>query len=164
MAKGKKYPDSVKEKAYMTYLTCNNVNETARKMKIPYSTVAQWIKNKDVDPKYDKLRDEKKREFIDKSTEIIDAGLALLERRFRRALEQEKEIDQIIDEIFTDNDIEITTKQRQRLLSKIEELKLQNIKDITIAIGTLFDKRAIAKENESEDSDTSIRVTLDWKR
>lgn len=161
MARGKKYTDELKEKAYLMYATCGNINEVSRTLGIPYATVAGWLKAKaEAEPdKFDKVRDEKKKDFISKASTIIDKGLELLDKRFERALNQEQELDKAVEAIL---ESEISAKEKQALINKVRALQLHDVKAITVAIGTLYDKRVLAKEN-SEKGEKTI-ITLDWKR
>lgn len=147
MARGKKYSDEIKEKAYFMYATSGNINEVSKELNVPYATIAGWIKAKarDAPDEFDKLRDEKKKDFIEQSSSIIDKGLSILNRRFDRALNQEIELDMLIDEIASSDNDEISPKQKENLIRKIKSLELPDVKALTTAIGTLYDKRALAK-------------------
>ena len=75
----------------------------------------------------------------------IDKGLKLLDRRINTALEHEDELDELIDEIFTTDKEEISQDEKKALVNKIRSLQVQKLGEITTAIGTLYDKRALAK-------------------
>lgn len=153
MARGKKTPPEVIYKIMVSWSTTNNFKETARELKLPTATVKSIVdKNKDK-PEFVKLRDEKREEFSGKASEIIQKGLTLLNKRFDRAIAYEDDLDLLIDEIFATNKDELSQDEKNRLVAKIKALQLQDIKAITTAIGTLFDKRALA-EGESTGSVT----------
>lgn len=153
MARGKKTPPEVIYKIMTSWVTTNNFKETARELKLPTATVKSIVdKNKDK-PEFVKPRDEKREEFSGKASEIIQKGLTLLNKRFDRAIAYEDDLDLLIDEIFATNKDELSQDEKNRLVAKIKALQLQDIKAITTAIGTLFDKRALA-EGESTDSVT----------
>lgn len=160
MARGKKYSDEMKEKAYFMYATSGNINAVSKELGVPYATVAGWLKAKarDEPDEFDKLRDEKKRDFIEKSSDIIDKGLDLLDRRLDRALNQEIELDMLIDEIFSSDKEELSPKEKESLIRKIRALQLQDVKSITTAIGTLYDKRALAKGESTEKTTIEIKL------
>lgn len=46
MARGKKYTDEIKEKAYFMYAACGNFNEVSRQLGIPITTIKTWIDKK----------------------------------------------------------------------------------------------------------------------
>lgn len=166
MARGKKYSDELKEKAYFMYATSGNINEVSKELNVPYATVAGWIKAKarDAPDEFDKLRDEKKKDFIEKSSDIIDKGLGILDRRFDRALNQETELDMIIDEIASSDNDEISPKQKENLIRKIKALELPDVKALTTAIGTLYDKRALAKGESTENTQVEFKLPKDMMR
>ena len=79
MARGQKYPDDIKEKAFLLYATCGNYNEVSRELDVPITTIKGWIDKKNPD-ELDELRKKKKEEFVDKASDIIDKGLRLLKK------------------------------------------------------------------------------------
>ena len=162
MARGQKYPDEIKEKAFLLYATCGNYNEVSRQLCVPYATVKGWIDGKKPD-ELDKLREEKKRGFIDKASDIIDKGLRLLNRRLDRAIEHENDLDKLIDEIYRTGKEELSQEEKNRLVSKIRSLQIQNMRDITTAIGTLYDKRALAKGDSTDNQSIVIEIKGDAK-
>lgn len=74
MARGKKYTNDYKEQAYLMYATCENFNEVSRRLGVPVTTIKTWIDKKKPDG-LDELRTQKKMEFVDKASEIIDLAL-----------------------------------------------------------------------------------------
>lgn len=119
--RGKKYSDDVKEKAYALYAVNGSYTETSKVLGIPYNTISGWIKNKPPD-KFDKLRDEKKRDFIEQASEIIDIALDKLKKELEDG----------------ENDIPIN--------------------HLTTAIGTLYDKRALARGENTDNMSVSIKL------
>ena len=155
--RGKKYSDEIKEQAYALYAVSGNIAEVSKAIGVPANTISTWIKNKPPD-KFDELRDEKKRDFIKQASEIIDKGMILLDQRFERALEHEHELDLIIDQVFTADKDEISQKEKERLVQKIRALQLYDVKAITTAIGTLYDKRALAKGESTDNMSVQIKL------
>lgn len=128
----------------------NNYKETAADLGLSYSTVKDIVnKNKDK-PEFVKLREEKSAEFSQKASEIIQKGLTLLNRRFDRAINQEEDLDLLIDEIFDTPKTELSQDEKKKLVMKIAALQLQDVRAITTAIGTLFDKKALAEGKPTE--------------
>lgn len=109
MARGKK--TSMKE-IYLvmaSYAITNNFSETARQLNMPCATVQDIVKaNKDKD-EFLKLRQEKRDEFADKASIVIDKAL-------NRLVQQ-----------LDDEDRDIPTHH------------------LSTVIGTMYDKRALAK-------------------
>lgn len=85
---------------------------------------------------------EHKLQFADMAWESIFEALELGQRRVRRALEQEAELDKMIEIIQEDKDLHPKTKQS--LIAKVMALQIQGIRDISTYVGTLYDKQALA--------------------
>ena len=128
-----------------SYAVTNNYRETARLLKIPASTVTKIVKDNIDKPEFVKLCAEKKEDFAAAATEVIDKGLFLLNRRFDVAIRHEGTLERLIDEIYSSDKKELSQDEKNRLVSQIRILQLQRIGDITTAIGTLYDKRALAQ-------------------
>lgn len=161
MSRGKKYSDDIKELAYALYAVNGSKQETARQIKektgvtVAANTITDWINKKPPDG-FDELREEKKRGFIENANAIIDKGMQIMDRRFTRALEQEEEIDELIGMVSKTDDM--SDKQKDSITRKLSALQLHDIKALTTAIGTLYDKRALA-QGESTDN-TKIEFKL----
>lgn len=162
---GKKYSDDIKEQAYLLYATSGSFAETARQLGVARSTIKGWIDRKKLDEpdEFERLRTEKKEEFIDKASEIIDKGLKLLDRRINTALEHENELDLLIDEIFRSDKDELSQEEKGRLVNKIKSIQVQKLGEITTAIGTLYDKRALAKGDSTQNTKVSVELSMDEK-
>lgn len=150
MSRGKKTPPEVIYQIMTSWTVTNNYKETARELDLPYMTVKSIVdKNKDK-PEFVKLRNEKMSEFSTRASEIIQKGLTLLNRRLDRALASEEDLDLLIDEIYATDKEELSQDEKNRLVNKIRTLQVQNMKDITTAIGTLYDKKALADGKPTE--------------
>lgn len=133
-----------------SWTVTNNYKETARDLDLPYMTVKSIVdKNKDK-PEFVKLRNEKMSEFSIRASEIIQKGLTLLNKRLDRAIASEEDLDLLIDEIYATDKEELSQDEKNRLVSKIRTLQIQNMRDITTAIGTLYDKKALADGKPTE--------------
>ena len=109
MARGKKTSPEVIYQVMTSWAVTNNYNETANALNMAVSSVKKIVQdNKDKD-EFAKLCTEKREEFSDKASKLIDM---LLERLENELDNEDKEIP---------------------------------INHITTAIGTLYDKRALAK-------------------
>ena len=157
---GKKTSPEDIYKIMTTWITNRNYRETARILGVPYSTVKEIVtKNKDKD-EFVKLCSQKEQEFSDKASEIIDKGLLLLNRRLDRAMNEEESLDLLIDEIFATDREELTQDEKNKLITKIRSLQLQDVKAITTAIGTLFDKRALARGDSTQNIDFATNFDI----
>lgn len=151
MARGKGYSGGEKEKVYALWADGETPATIAKRLKIPQSTVRTWIKSKPPD-EFDEVRGEKKRArtraFIKQADDIISDGMELLAARFKRALTKESELDVLLAEIARDRDM--MPEQKAALIKKLKELQLSDVRSLTIAIATLYDKRELAKGREGE--------------
>lgn len=129
MARGKKYPDEIKEKAYFMYATCGNIEEVSRALNIPASTLSGWLKAKarDSPDEFEELRNKKKKDFIDRSSELIDLAF-----------------DKLQDKLSGDDDIPVN--------------------HLTTVIGTLYDKRALAKGENTENMQVEFKLPKDMMK
>lgn len=158
MPRGKKTSPETVYQIMTSWTVTNNYKETAADLGLSYSTVKDIVtKNKDK-PEFVKLREKKKEEFSKQADEIIQKGLTLLNRRFDRAINQEEELDILINEIFATNKVEISQDEKTKLVTKIRALQLQDVKAITTAIGTLFDKKALAEGKSTENVAIEIKL------
>lgn len=150
MSRGKKTPPEVVYQVMTSWTVTNNYKETARDLGLPYTTVKSIVDNNKDKPEFVKLRHEKMAEFSNRASEIIQKGLTLLNKRFDRAIASEEDLDILIDEIYATDKEELSQDEKNRLVNKIRALQLQDIKAITTAIGTLYDKKALTDGNPTE--------------
>ena len=122
MSRGKKTPPEVIYQVMTSWAVTDNINETAKLLGLPYSTVEGIVdKNKDKE-EFVKLRGEKKDDFCKKADSIISKALNRLERDIDNA---EKEIP---------------------------------INHLTTVIGTLYDKRALARGESTENTKITFEL------
>lgn len=161
MARGKKYGDDIRELAYALYAVNGNKEETARQIlaqtgvKVASNTIIGWINNRPPDG-FEELRAEKKKDFIESANAIIDKGMQIMDRRFTRALEQEQDIDSIIDVVSADG--ELSAKEKEGIVRNLRGLQLHDIKALTTAIGTLYDKRALAQGESTANTNIEFKL------
>ncbi len=160
MAQGKKTAPEDIYKIMTTYVITHNYRETARTLDMPFSTVKDIVQKNWDKPEYVKLRSQKEQEFSDKASEIIDKGLILLQRRMNRAINEEENLDLLIDEIFATDKEELTQDEKNRLVTKIRAMQLQDVKALTTAIGTLYDKRALARGETTQNIDFATNFDI----
>lgn len=162
---GKKYSDEKKEQAYLIYATTGSFAETAKQLGVAKSTVKNWIdaKRENEPDEFEQLRTEKKKDFIDKASEIIEKGLELLDRRMTTALDHENQLDFLIDEIIQSDKEELSQEEKSKLINKIRAIQVQKLGDITTAVGTLYDKRALAKGDSTQNTKVTVEMSMDEK-
>ena len=163
MSKGKKYSDEIKEKAYARYGAGEAVGEISKALKVPYSTIKNWIKNKPPD-NLDSLRDEAKKKFVERAGRIIDKGMELLEMRFDTAIEKEKELISMIDEIYSADGEIVSDNAKAEVVRKLRDLLVYDPKTIAVALATVYDKKDRAEERAShQDEDGGVIIMPEVK-
>ena len=104
MARGQKYNNDIKEKAFALLAVNNSVAAVANKLGIPRTTINSWKEEYDREakeggePTIVELRQEKKKQFVDDAWEMIGKVKTILERRLDRAIKSESEMDELVVE------------------------------------------------------------------
>lgn len=80
MARGAKTPPDVVFQIMATWAVTDNINETAKRLGLAESTVRQVVKNNKDKEEFTKLRAEKRADFSEKASRIIDKALNRLEK------------------------------------------------------------------------------------
>jgi transposase-like protein len=162
--RGQKHNDDIKEKAFAMLTECNNVSEVARKLGLKTSTVQTWKKqweNGD-NGEFAKLREDKKKEFVDDAWNIIGKAQTLLERRLTRAIYSEDEIDKMVQVVVQDKDL--TDESKKALLAKLRTIRVDDIREIATVLGTIYDKQALANKEATSIVDGGIQVEFNIPR
>lgn len=152
--RGKQYSLEVKERALAALAVSNNIDALSREMGIPASTLRKWRKEVSDETEFAELRAKKRADFVDLAWETIRDALELGARRVKRAIEKEEELDEILEEA----EDKLTGVQREAALSKIRTLQIQNLREISTYIGTMYDKAALAAGEETERAE--VRITM----
>ena len=116
--------------------------DVARQTNLPESTVREIKQSFVNSDEFNEVRAEKKREFIGNAWKVVTKALELTERRFDKALNDEVAFDKLMDSI--NNDAEMNKTQKAALLGKVRSIEMSSIRDIAIALGTIYDKQALA--------------------
>lgn len=161
MARGKKTDNETIYKIMISMFSTNNFSETARQLNIPERTVEKIYKENIQRQEFAELYEQKKDEFVENATRIINKASTLLERRLDTALENQDELDKIIDTIFDIDKKEMNDKEKNALVKKIGRMQLNNLSEITTALGTLYDKRNLAEGKST--INTSVNIIMDKK-
>jgi hypothetical protein len=160
MAKGKKTDNETIYKVMLSYITTRNYSETGRQLDMPESTVRKIIDDNREKPEFAKLCEEKRDEFVEKADKIIYKATELLERRLDTALESQDELEDMIQEIWDAGDNEIKGAKKKAMINKLSRLQLNALNEITTALGTMYDKRALAKGEPTSNEVLKINIEL----
>ncbi len=161
MAKGRKYDEATKEKA-RALLIANNVAFVARALKLPWSTVKTWqveFEKEGVDGEnsFVRLREKKKKEFVEDAWRIIGKGTRLLERRIDLASE---DLDKFVDSVLSNANM--SADERREAIRNIALLKIEDIGKLSTAIGTLYDKQALANKEPTTIVEADLKRFEDY--
>ena len=159
MPRGKKRSIEDIYKVMVGYASNKNVNDLARSLNMPESTCRKIILSNKNKPEFKKLCEEKEEEFADKATRIINLGTELLERRLKTAIDKQDELEALIDYVYSCDDSEFSRKDKRDIVNQIRKIQLNGLSEITTAVGTMYDKRALAKGEATENQ--SIKITMD---
>ena len=144
---GKRIDDEKREQAKAIIYLNPDVSEPelAKQVGIGRST-AHYLKKDIIDNEigtdnFESLRAQKKQEFIEQAWETVQKALKLADKRFSKALDDEEAIESLIDTVRDDD---LTQAQKKVLVSRLNGLQMTNIRDIAVALGTIYDKQALA--------------------
>lgn len=158
--KGKKTDNETIYKIMISMFSTNNFSETSRQLNIPVTTVEKIYKDNKDKEEFVKLCNEKKEEFTETATRIINKATSLMEQRIDLATEHENELEEIIDEIWLTDKKEMNETKKKALVSKIAGMQLYSLKELSVAIGTMYDKRALAKGENTANSKFEVNIKV----
>ena len=161
MSRGKKLDNETIYKIMLSYAVTRNYSETGRNLGIPESTVRKIVDDNKEDELFAKLCEQKRDEFVESADKIIYKATNLLERKLDVALDYQNELDVILSiASHLDGDEELSNSELRALINRVNKLQVNALTEITTAIGTMYDKRALAKGDptSNEKFEVSIRV------
>lgn len=160
MAKGKKTDNETIYKIMVSMFSTNNFNETSRQLKVPVKTVEKIYKENKDKEEFTKLYMQKKEEFTETATRIINKATDLMEKRIDLATEHENELEEIIDEIWMTDKKEMNETKKKTLVAKIAGMQLYSLKELAVTIGTMYDKRALAKGESTVNNKFEVDIKV----
>ena len=152
-----KYSDDIREKALALYDQVSSISKVAKELGIPKTTVSDWIKNREIPEEVVLRKAIEKIDFTTSATNIIEKSMKLMEKRLDDAIDFEEEFGMFLEEISRDK--EIKPASYKSILAKIQALQIAKTSDLTQMVGTLYDKRALAKGEST--ASTSIKIEMD---
>lgn len=160
MAKGKKLNNEIIYKIMLSYAVTRNYSETGRNLNVPESTVRKVIADNKDNEDFAILCGKKRDEFVEKANQIIDKATNLLEKRLDTALEKQEELEEILEEALSMENEEFNTSEKKALIKRINKLQINGLSEITTAIGTMYDKRALAQGDPTSNERVTINIEL----
>jgi hypothetical protein len=180
MARGAKYNDDIREKAYALLATNNNVQYVSKELGLPYTTVKTWrdkwlrqvnegendgVTNpvaKQGTHNLAELRNKKKEEFVNNAWELIENSMTVACRRVERAVRLEKSIDIVAEAILNNaasisEDTGIVYNELLAIVKELENFKNFRLSEISSLIGTMYDKQALINKEATGILDCSVK-------
>ena len=90
--------------------------------------------------------------------EKIQAKQELINALNIRIESEQRELEELMKDIPAD---EMTASQKQELRAKIRSLELHKLSEISTAVNTLYDKRALAQGQSTENTTIEIKMPQD---
>lgn len=157
--KGRKWSAEKKSEAIEAYIATDSYAEASRMTGVGSTAILAWVQQMDpaeVERRKAEYRAKNAERFAQKATHIIETGLDLIARRLETAADFESELAKVCEMIAADESI--PDKKRKELLTKLDALKIQSIRDLTTAVGTMYDKRALAQGDSTDKTTVEIRL------
>ncbi len=148
MSRGQKTPDEMIVKIFTLYASNGSYSETARELDMAVNTVKGIILRNKKTKKFAKLLDHKRESFAKSAEEIIDKGMELLNRRFNIALKSQADIEFLFEQIC--EKCELDEKELISIKKKLDKIQISSIAEIVRTVGVLYDKKALAKDEATE--------------
>ena len=158
MARGKKLKPQQVYDIMSSWAVTGNFAETSRELGYAVSTVeVTVIMNKDKE-EFIELVKQKRADFSARADKIIDKGLRLLDRQLSRAIDREDEIDELIEEVYNADEDVLSDRDKNETARRLSRLKLEDIKALTTAIGTLYDKKALSDGKATSNTEVTFKL------
>lgn len=160
--RGQKYNDDIKEKAFAMLQINNSLSYVARELGVPRSTLVSWTKSADKEATESggdtlaDIREQRKERFINTAWDSIDLAMELIHRRLIRAEEAENQIDELIKKLTA---ADLPPKEMKELTKKLLALKIEDVRTLTVVLGTLYDKQALASKEATAIIDSNMQIT-----
>ena len=148
MSRGKKTEEEIIVKIFTLYAVNHSYSETARELDMAVNTVKGIILRNKTKKKFAKLLSNKRESFAKSAEEIIDKGMELLNRRFNVALNSQADIEFLFEQIA--EKCELDEKELIAIKKKLDKIQISSVAEIVRAVGVLYDKKALAKDEATE--------------
>lgn len=160
-----KYPESVKVQAREMLIAGMSPREVATVLRKDYPTMSDqvvyaWRKKMMTESpeEFNAAREARKEEFASRAWESIRMAHDLIDKRIRRALEQEEQMDRIVEEIERLPEKEVTDYDRRELRKLMSNIRVDDVAKISTVMGVLYDKQALASKDATAIVDGDLKI------
>lgn len=160
MAQGQKTDNETLYKIMLCWYITRNYSEVERRLGINRKTVKELVEKHRDDEEFTKLFQQKKEEFVETADRIINKATMLLEKRLDTALEKQDELEDLIYDVYNADKEEISPQEKKSVVSNLRKLQVNGLSEITTAIGTLYDKKALAQNGEVGSETPVININI----
>lgn len=151
------YTQKVRERALAVYIASGSVTKAAKSCCAPESTVRRWIKNAERDGGLvAEMRDKKRAEFAENAWDVISVGVEILKREMYTALENADEFSDLVSRIGGCDDI--SDADRAAAVRALAHAVRPDMREISTALGTLYDKAALSRGEATGKQDFCVRI------
>jgi transposase-like protein len=150
--KGKRISDEKREKVIALYSAGESYSDISKVTKVSKTSVSSIVKAyRESNPdELERVRLEKRTELVEEAADVVRDLYSLLGRRVKTLLEHEDKLDDIIDSIA---EYDGSDKFKNGLINKISGLLSPKLTEITIAMGTAYDKWVLMQERNGANDD-----------
>ena len=108
---------------------------------------------------FTELRDKKKEEFIENAWRNIELATSLINKRLARAYFKEELLDTMLEEALKET---AGSDRRKQLAKNISDMKVEDITKLSITLGTLYDKQALANGDATSREEQVVKKFEDF--
>lgn len=163
--KSGKYPEKCRIQAEEMLKNGMTPAEVARALHDEYPMLTEQVvyywrrKLRDQSPEVlSEARQARKEEFALKAWDTIMTAHAVMDKRLKRALDHEEQLDKIVEEVEDLDDNDLSQDERRELKRKMATIRVDDIAKLSTALGTLYDKQALASKDATEIVGGSLTV------
>ena len=158
MAKGVKTDNKTKAKIRASYALTNSYNATANELNKSPHTIKKVIEEEPEE--FAKICIQKKESFAEQAQSIIDKAMELLQRRYDKALQKEKELEEMMETISKTSKDDVDYQEKISAIKKLSKIELNNLAEITTSMGTIYDKMRLDKGQSTGNIKVSYEDSL----
>ena len=147
-----------REKILLHYVINGSMRKASQEFNRGEGTISKLVKNNQEE--LERIREEytkkTRTKFIAQADKIIENGMNLLNRNIESALQNSEDIEKAIQEVKKDS--EFTNSERATAIKLLKSAELTSLKEVAIVVGTIYDKRALASGESTQNNEVIFRI------